>query len=537
MTTRRAFSAPVILLAAFAVIAGGGTVRAQTPHGASPPDGANSPLVPATTATAARKTGPLSVKAPGLTQPPPAIPAPPPKVLVLGDLKAPLPKSATIDVSADVKRPLDLAIDKSMPVTLPRAAHDIVVGSPDIVNVLVRSPRLIYVVGRAVGQTNIFFRDRRGRTIGEVAVNVHLDTGALRRALAAILPDDTGIRVTGLGDSIVLSGNVRNNAAAASAARLARQFVKQGRNVVNLMRVSDSDEVLLRVKVAEVAKTALKELGVGPYMSGVGNIGKMSVSASPYQPRANNSIYQTFGSGALTSAASAFTSLTFGAGQLFTTFTMLENQNLVKTLEEPNLTAVSGETATMLAGGEFPVPVSENNGSIAVSYKNFGVGLAFTPVVLDAGHISLKMKTEVSTIDRTLAVNTGGVTVYGLKVRRAGSVVDLPSGGSIMIAGLLQNDIASVASGFPGLMDVPVLGRLFRSNSFQHGQSELVVVVSAFIVHPVDNGELNVSTDGFAPSSDVDRFLFNRLQTVYLRKQALPPIPPQLKGPIGYIVE
>ncbi len=444
-------------------------------------------------------------------------------------------------------RVLEVGLNKTVQLApLPAEARDIIVGSSEIADVIVRSPTEVFVVGRGIGQTNIQFRDARGRTIARIEVDVHVDIVALKLALNQVLPDETGLRVSAVDDSIYLSGTVGNDADAATVRALARRFVKDDSSLVNLVRVNNEQQVMLRVKVAEIQKSALKELGFSDSLTAAHGL-----PAPLRNALSTGTSTLATGTGSLTSAAgtafatssNALTGTPYGVlnltgiGPLATTFSMLESQDLLRTLEEPNLTAVSGQTATMLAGGEFPIPVSETNGQIAIDFKKFGVGLSFTPVVLDPGRISLKLQTEVSSVDKTFSVSASGLTVYGLKVRRAGSVVEMPSGGSIMIAGLLQNDISSATAGLPGLMDVPVLGQLFRSNSFQHNESELVVIVSAYIVQPVSSNQLMTGADGFAPSSDLSRFLWNRLQDVYVKSRATPEVPAQLQGPFGYAVQ
>jgi len=468
-------------------------------------------------------------------QPPNPAAAPRPKVVTLGATgAAPVSIPVVVGPGAPMHgRQLSVALNKSTELVLPGEARDIIVGSPDIADVVVRSPTLVYVVGRGIGQTNIQFRDRQGRTIGRAEVDVHVDADALREVLRQVLPNESGLQAAAVGDSIYLSGSVKNDASVTAARNLARRFVKDDANVVNLLGVSNDQQVLIRVKVAEIKKTALKELGVSELWNG----GVPSKVIPHVATLGNSNTGLTPGSGALTQATAAFTTLTLGIGSLSSTFSMLESQNLLRTLEEPNLTAVSGETATMLAGGEFPVPVSVQNGQIGIEFKKFGVGLSFTPVVLDPGRINLKLQTEVSDVDKTFNVAVGNLTIYGLKVRRAGSTVEMPSGGSIMIAGLLQNDIASAVAGLPGMMDLPILGQLFRSNSFQHSESELIVIVSAYIVQPTGANQLAAGTDGFAPGSDLTRLLLGRLQDIYVKSRDVPAAPPQLQGPIGYIVQ
>lgn len=422
---------------------------------------------------------------------------------------------------------MGLALNKTRELILPTAIRDVQVGNPDVVDVMVRTPTQVYLVGRGAGQSDVTFFDHKGVVIRRIAIDVHLDAEGLRAVLADVMPDERDLRVSGVGDSIYLSGSVKSDGMAAQVRALARRFVKADDNVVTLLKVSSEQQVLMHVRVAEMQKTVLKELGVGIAAPGTSGIGA-----------ALNAAVSTTGTVGLTQTASTlFGTVTLtGIDSLVATFSALERQGLIKTLVEPNLTAVSGETANLLAGGEFPIPVAEDNGRITIEFKQFGVLLNFTPVVLDPGRISLKMQTEVSAIDRTTAVTLASTSIPGLTVRRASSTVEMSSGGSIMIAGLLQNDITSTLSGLPGIMDIPILGTLFKSSSFQRKETELVVIVSAYVVQPLEKPQLALPTDGFAPSSDLDRFLLNRLQATYTSPRSAPAVPAQLQGPVGYIV-
>lgn len=425
--------------------------------------------------------------------------------------------------------PVRMGFNKTHEVILPMPIRDVVVGSADVVDVVVRTPTQVYLVGKGVGQTDVTFFDQAGKVMHRVAVDVHLDAEALREVLRQVLPEEKNIRVAGVGDALYLSGSVRNDGSAGQARALARRFVKDEANVVTLLKISAEQQVLLHVKVAEMQKTVLKELGVD-----------LATTGSTGLPGALNSTITTSGSlRGLTQSGSLFGSVAVsGIDSLMATFSALERQGLIRTLVEPNLTAVSGETANLLAGGEFPIPVSQNNGAIGIEFKQFGVLLNFTPVVLDPGRISLKLQTEVSAIDNiTAPVTLSSTRIPGLTVRRASSTVEMASGGSIMIAGLLQNDLTTTLSGLPGIMDVPILGALFKSTSFQRKETELVVIVSVYVVQPLDKPQLSMPSDGFVPSSDMDRLLLNRLQNNNTRSHAAPPVPVQLQGPIGYIVQ
>lgn len=412
--------------------------------------------------------------------------------------------------------PLRLALNKTFDLSLPGEIKDVMVGNPDVADVVVRSRTQIHVVGRGIGQTDITLMDRAGGVLRRLNVDVHVDHAALTEALRAVLPDETKLQASAVGDSVYLSGSVKSDSAAATARAIARRFVAADANLVNLLRVANDQQVLLHVKVAEVQKTVLKELGVGLNVS--------RSSGSLVTNAATGFIDKTnlFGAATIT-----------GIGALSANLQFLENQGLIKTLVEPNLTAVSGETANMVAGGEIPIPVSDSQGQISIEFKPFGVLLAFTPVVIDSGRLSLKMSTEVSALDTANRVAVSqNISVPAFKVRRAASTVELPSGGSIMIAGLLQNDISTTMAGMPGLMEVPVLGALFRSSAFQRNETELVIILSAYVVQPVEQPTLALPTDGFAPSSDLDRYLFGKLQDTYARHAG-----GELQGPFGYVVE
>lgn len=467
------------------------------------------------------------------SEPPTPVAAPRAKVITLGGAGGVTMRNGPVNPHGAMRaasESVHLAVNKSADILLPSQVRDVIVGNSDIVDVMVRSPTQIYLVGRAAGQTNVFLLDRGGRTIRRLEVDVALDTLAVRDALNQVLPAEREIQVSAVNDSLYLSGTVKTDAAAGAARALARRFVSADTNLVNLLRVSNDQQVLLHVKVVEMQRTVVKELGVGI---------------------TNNKTLPLLGSSALTSASTTstigqITTSYFGAatvtgiGSLTTNLSLLENQGLIRTLVEPNLTAVSGETATMLAGGEIPIPVADSNGSISVEFKPYGVLLNFTPTVLDPGRLSLKMSTEVSALDSTnkTAVSTT-ISVPAFKVRRAGSTVELPSGGSIMIAGLLQNDLTGNVSGLPGLMDIPVLGALFRSTAFQRNETELVVILSAYVVQSVDRPDaLSTPSDGFAPASDIKLFLFGRLQDTYTKRGAEAPVSPtQLQGPYGFIVQ
>jgi pilus assembly protein CpaC len=354
-----------------------------------------------------------------------------------------------------------------------------------------------------------------------VVVNVGLD-GA-RVALKALLPH-ADIELKAVNRSIMIAGSVRSAEEAANAATVVRRFVQNDAEVINMLRVLGDQQVLLKVRIAEVQRTALKVLG----------------SSFDFAKTVSGRTISGFVDGASLNTADAFGAVFVDINKLgfqSATFSALESRGLAKILAEPALVAISGETANFLAGGEFPIPVSRDDDEIAIVFKKFGVSLSFTPVVLASNKISLRINTEVSRLDSSEEILISGTSVKGLSVRRADSTVSLASGGSLMIAGLIQNDIFSGMDGLPWLKDIPILGTLFRSARFQNNQSELVIMVTAYLARQVDGeGRLSLPTDGFVPASDFDMFLMGQLYKRY-GKRPRPDRVPMVNGPIGYIME
>lgn len=416
---------------------------------------------------------------------------------------------------------LVLPLNKTVGIDLPKEIRDVIIGNPDIADIVVRSQKQIFLIGKKTGDTNIFFTDANGDLIRKVDVVVQPDVDGIQSNIAEMLPGER-IAVKGMGDSVVLSGTATSDGVAAKAHDIARHFVAGDGNVISMLRVTNEQQVLLRVRVAEAKKTVLKELGVDNLLSPQ-TLGPLTIDAATTALGLGPNVAGTLG-------------LTTSNGS--STIRLLEQQGYIRTLAEPNLLAVSGETASMLAGGEYPIPIAQQNGTLSVQYKPFGVILSFLPVVMDSGRISLRIGTEVSALSDQNTVTAGGFTFKSFVTRRASSVVELPSGGEIMIAGLLQNDITGSLNGVPGLMNLPILGALFRSTSFQRNETELVILVSAILAKPADPRQFALPTDGFAPSTDLDRYFLGHLQNIYVKKPPQGPNAPQsLQGPLGYIVQ
>jgi pilus assembly protein CpaC len=451
-----------------------------------------------------------------------------------------------------VNQRMTMSLNKAVIVQLDSEAHDVLVSSPDIVDAVVRSPKRIFLLALKAGQTNAFFFDASGRQILSLDIRVEKDVVDLGAMMKDSLPN-SAINVQAMNDNIVLTGKVSSAAESLSAFNLAAGFTGDPKKVVNMLTVAGGEQVLLKVRMAEMDRNIAKQFGVNVATSTmIGGTPIVAASTNPYgllgQALSELSGAQAgsvCGAGGFGGPSVASCSDNGAQGVL----KALERVGLVHILAEPNLTAVSGETAKFLAGGSFPVPAGKDQqGNVTLLFKDFGVGLSFTPVVLGPGRISLQISTEVSELTNTGAFNlqggtttlngvtteTGGVTVPALNVRRAETTVELPSGGSFAIAGLMQHTTKQVIDGFPGLKDMPVLGALFRSRDFENDETELVVLVSAYLVQPTSEAALATPTQGFVPPTDPETLLLGRLNAVYTKNAT--PIAPRASAPVGYVV-
>ncbi len=420
---------------------------------------------------------------------------------------------------------LNLPLNKARVFELSRDARDVLVSNPAIADVVIKTPRLAYVLGQQVGDTNVFFFDAEGKVILRLEIRVELDLTGLRKVLAEVMPDER-IRVTAVNENIVLTGTARSAKAAEDARLIVRRFVEADENIVNMVGIHSEQQVLLRVRVAEIERTVLKDLG---FRTTFQVPGRSNLLLTPFSAIGTD-VFSTL---TFNIASSAF-------DQLNILLDAVEKQGLANTLAEPSLTAVSGENANLLVGGEIVVVdqvTVSTDGTITIQTvaRPFGVILSFTPVVLGSGLISLKLSTEVSKVSTELGVTVAGIDIPGFTINRAETTVELASGGSIVIAGLLQNDLTNEIEGIPGLKDIPILGALFRSERFQKEETELIIAVTPYLVSAVSEQTIALPTDGFAPASDFDLYLLGRLHGVYAN--AGEPQPDRLMGPIGYIME
>lgn len=483
-------------------------------------------------------------------------------------------RSVSIDVSGPVApvRNLSLPKGKSAVIDLPTDAQDVLVSDPKVADVVLTTRRRISLLGVGAGQTDATFVDAAGRQILRLNIRVDQDVSALGDTLNRLLPGSS-IHVEPVADSIVLSGEVQNAAAADKARRLAAAFVTKPEQVINMLSVAESDQVQLKVRVVEVNRSVVKQLGVnlnalvgqagsaqftfanaatwgvnGSLLGGLAAGVQGDTTKTPevmlYDPATN--AYDIPSVNRQSQIATVQnTAGRRGLNKGSAILNAFERAGLVRSLAEPDLTVVSGEAGSYLVGGEFPVPVGQDNtGKVSIDFKKYGIGLGYSPVVLSKGRIFLKLSAEVSELTNngafTLTNSSGGATapslvIPGLQVRRVETSVELPSGQSLMIAGLLQSNAKQTIDSLPGVMNLPVLGALFRSRDYVNNETELVVIITPYLVKPVNPDQIQTPADGLVLASDLETSLLGRLNKSFGK----PVIPPKggYQGPIGYVVD
>lgn len=456
----------------------------------------------------------------------------PAEVNFLGAQEAAAQNVIKVKQSSQGSERVMLGLNKSLVLDLPADAHDILVANPEVADAVTRTARRIYLFGKEVGETNIFVFDKAGNQVVSLELQVERDVAGLDRYLERFVPG-SNIKTEIINDNIVLTGTVQTPQDSAKAAKLAEIFVKGGEatnqdffsfftsgssQIVNLIDIAGGDQVTLKVTVAEIQRSVMKQLGINLLGSGTGASGISFNGISDNVAGALGKSISNSGFG-LSGAV--------GALNLDAYFSAMEQAGVMKTLSSPTLTAISGEPAKFFAGGEYKIVDGsdvDDEGKITYDFKEveYGVGLEFTPVVLSPGRISLRIKTEVSepTSDGTNQLSIGtsrgqGTNILSLRRREAETTVELPSGGSMMIAGLIRDDVRQVVSGFPGLSKLPVLGTLFRSRDFVRSESELVIMVTPYLVRPVAASQIALPTDNFASTSDAAANLLGQVNRIY----------------------
>lgn len=453
--------------------------------------------------------------------------------------------AVTRDGMAAPQMPRSMAVElqKGRMVNLPQAAASVLVANPDIADVEVRSPRQIFIFGRAIGETTLYAYDAADNQILATTIQVTHNLSALQRAVRDIVPEaDVRFRSTDRG--IVAEGEVNSPASAEKIMRLVSGYTADNDQIINMLNVKGSEQVALRVRFAEVARTNLENFGVNfQNLVSFGdpeNFGFLFARGRDFIDESREAGQQF-----LLNPEGDTVQFTSGILDLNPVIDALVTDGMANLLAEPNLTTISGRPASFLAGGEVPIPVPGDDGTVTIQYRQFGVSLNFTPTVMSKDRISLQVQPEVSAISNIGAIAITGFQVPSFSVRRASATVEVGSGQSIAIAGLLQNDINNEVSKFPWLGDVPVLGALFRSTSFQRNETELVIVVTPYIVRPISEDKVSLPSDNIVESSDFERIFLGKL---YSRRNPSHPanantlaifddLGTDKRGKIGYIVE
>ncbi len=430
---------------------------------------------------------------------------------------------------------------------------EVIIADPEVADIYVHGKRQISIIGKSLGITTVRLFDEDGKLIRSADVQVTYDLPAIRKALKEFLPYER-VGVEMVNTKIALTGQVSSAAAAATAVDIASQFVKprvdpvretnrnintplpnEDNEVMNLMSIISGQQVMLRIRVGEIKRTALKDLGVS--MQALKGSGSTAISIGTSAGLDNN----PFGAFSLSDSAFGVGTLSYlnSAGNgLAASIDALEQDGLFKVLAEPNLVALSGEKAEFLAGGEFPIPVSQsgNSDSITLEYKPFGVAVDFTPYVLSENRIRLQVQPEVSEIDSTVSFQLNNITVPGLTTRRANTTIELAPGESFMIAGLIRDTMSTDIEQIPGIGEIPILSSLFRSTSFQREETELVIAVTPYLVDPVRSTDIKMPTDDYRPASFMESVFYGAISSIQGGVRRLSQTP-STEGPIGFMVD
>lgn len=440
-----------------------------------------------------------------------------------------------VTAQAGATETLTLTVNKSYMIEFDTDIDDVIIANDKIANVVARDRRRIAVMGVAPGESNVVFLDRSGRKVKVLEISVTDGVAGMDQLRTLIKRHVPGskVQVEAVNGRIILAGSVPNLAGADRVVQLARTYAKDDNSVLNLMAIDGKDQVTLKVRFVEMQRSVIKQMGIN--LSGSIGFGQLSGSSFDNNFLAESSNAFPIAGSALGGLAAnlGYKNLVGSATQsaVGVKLDALERVGIVRTLAEPNLAAISGEAGKFLVGGEFPVPVAQDEGKISIQFKPFGVGLGYTPVVMSAGRISLQLSVEVSELSQqggfqsvsgvTVDPNTGQaiagqtMTIPALKVRRAETTVEIPSGGSLVIAGLIQESTRQNLDSVPGVKDVPVLGALFRSRDFQNEETELVVIVTPYLVDPTDPQGFRDPDRGYVAATDARTFLFGKLNDVY----------------------
>lgn len=414
--------------------------------------------------------------------------------LIIGATLAALPAAAQVSTREVSASSGSLMVERHQGrlVRLEKPAASVFIANPAIADVSVKSTRMVYVFGKAPGKTTLFAVDNNENVVADLDIVVTHDLSSLNEAIGTLLPAG-GVDVASVNGAIVLNGSVPTATEAENVRRLATRFIAEGEEVINRLEVTEPNQVNVRVRFAEVSRSAMQQFGINfdiaendfRFTSGdtfllnpgaLAGIGNFTLTGNP-------------------AGVGLLTGIELGNATVNTLVDALEEVGMAKTLAEPNLTALSGETASFLAGGEFPIPVSQDADSITVEFKEFGVSLAFTPTMLSGNRISMRVRPEVSQLSNAGSVTIGGINISALTTRRAETTIELASGQSFAMAGLLQEDFQDTVRQFPYLSNIPIFGELFKSEEFRRNETELVIIVTPYVVKPVAADDLPLPTD------------------------------------------
>ena len=425
---------------------------------------------------------------------------------------------ATAQVVQSPSQSIVLSIGRGELVNVPGTMADVFIANEAIADVQVKSQRQLYVFGKAGGETTVYASNAAGDIIWSANVRVGSNIDSIDQMLALAMPE-AQVSVATMGtNTVLLTGTVAAPEDASEAERLVQAFVGDGMNVISRLKMATPLQVNLQVKFAEVSRSLVRDIGAnlisadstGGFQFGITTGRAASPQYNPGGPAGTGVTEGADGTTVITGAGQGATIAGLGrllGLDLLGALDLAERNGLVTTLSQPNLTALSGETAEFLAGGEFPIPISQGLGTTAIEYRKFGVSLAYTPTVLANGRISLRVRPEVSELSSQGAVTLNGFQIPALTIRRAETSIELGSGQSFMIAGLMSNNAQNTIDKAPGAGDLPILGNLFRSRSFRKGETELVIVVTPYLVNPVDASEIKLPTDGFNAATELQSLL------------------------------
>lgn len=427
-------------------------------------------------------------------------------------------------VAGSGKSGISIPVSRSELLTFNEDVQEVVVADPNVADVVVHGTTRVSIVGKAIGRTNVRVFNGAGKLVADTTVSVTHDVPEIRRVLKNLFPNEQ-IGVELVNDNVAITGMISDSETAERAVKVVEEFVNDKRvsdeerpKIINLAKIRSGQQVMLRVRVGEMQRTTAKQLGMN--FEAVKDIGNFTIGTAATVPVQGDA--QRFSAG-----------FSAGSASLSALLDALEDEGLFKVLAEPNLVAISGERAEFLAGGEFPIPVAQGNGAVSVQFREYGVGVQFTPMVLSPNRLRLIVQPEVSEIDRSVATSDG---VPGLLSRRVKTTVELAPGESFMIAGLIQDKVESGVTEVPGVAEIPILSGLFRRTSYDRFERELVIAVTPYLVDPATGAEIRLPSDDFRPASLMESFFFGALGALsgdVLRVSQTPSV----DGPIGFMVD